>query len=145
MKKCLDCSQPAEAGRARCRKHLDLSRARTRAWGERNRERLAEISRDWYRQNKSKVNVRNVLSRYGLSACAYTRMRIEQMDLCAICGQPETVRGNHGEVKRLSVDHCHETGRIRGLLCNNCNRGIGLLGDSAERFARVLRYLQVSA
>lgn len=59
---------------------------------------------------------------------------------CAICGKPESK--NPG--KRLAVDHCHVTGTIRGLLCDNCNRGLGLLGDSLPAVLRAVRYLQAT-
>lgn len=66
-----------------------------------------------------------------------------QEGLCAICHQPETVK--YGDrVKDLAVDHDHETGEVRGLLCNNCNRALGMFGDSAERLLAAARYLDQS-
>lgn len=63
--------------------------------------------------------------------------------MCAVCQRPESVIDpRKGETKELAVDHCHETGRIRGLLCNNCNRAIGLLGDSVELLLKAVEYLK---
>jgi hypothetical protein len=61
---------------------------------------------------------------------------------CAICGATEGHRSCRGKVCRLAVDHDHETGKVRGLLCNNCNRGLGRFKDSVENLEAALRYLQ---
>ena len=66
-----------------------------------------------------------------------------QNGLCGICGKSESTRrrkktqGN----ERLAVDHCHETGVVRGLLCFKCNTAIGSLGDNEEMVMRVIFYL----
>lgn len=63
-----------------------------------------------------------------------------QNGVCAICSEPET-RKMKGTPAALCVDHNHETGEIRGLLCNRCNRTIGLLEDDPEFFKRAYDYL----
>ncbi len=65
---------------------------------------------------------------YGITADDYDRLFTEQGGRCAICLQAET-NMLRGTVRRLSVDHDHKTGAVRGLLCSRCNRGIGLLRD----------------
>lgn len=69
-------------------------------------------------------------------------MRWLQDNVCAICGLGE-VRTNRltGERRELSVDHCHDSGEVRGLLCSRCNMGLGLLGDKPERLAASLQYV----
>lgn len=59
----------------------------------------------------------------------------EQGGTCAICELPE-ISG-----RSLAIDHCHETGRVRGLLCNRCNRALGLMKDDPERLLRAINYL----
>lgn len=63
--------------------------------------------------------------RYGLSRADYERMLADQEGVCCICQRPERTRPD-GTPRPLSVDHDHVTKRIRGLVCNTCNRLIGL-------------------
>lgn len=83
---------------------------------------------------KEKLNWRRIKSAYGLSREEYERMSEEQGHVCKIC-----LKKNKSW--KLAVDHKHSTGKVRGLLCNQCNRGIGLLGDSVENIQRTIDYL----
>jgi len=65
-----------------------------------------------------------------------------QNNVCKVCNQPE--KAVHRITKQpvaLSVDHCHTTGKIRGLLCSGCNTGIGKLKDSPEILSKAIEYL----
>lgn len=64
---------------------------------------------------------------------------------CQICGNEEKSVTRHGKDKMrlLSIDHDHETGMIRGIICSNCNRAIGLMGDSVELLRKAALYLEV--
>lgn len=75
---------------------------------------------------------------YGLSAEEYEEMLEEQDGECAIC------HNFCSSGRRLAVDHCHSTGKVRGLLCGNCNTGLGKFEDSIERLQRAIEYLQQS-
>jgi hypothetical protein len=86
------------------------------------------------RQGQKNALKRN-LSRYNLTIEEFDRLSEAQDNLCAICSKSEEY------FPRLSVDHCHETGKVRGLLCNNCNRGLGLLGDNHETLKKASEYL----
>ena len=64
-----------------------------------------------------------------------------QRGLCAVCGNPETsTMKRTGEIKMLHIDHDHKTGKIRGLLCQDCNMALGHLQDSSERIQMLLDY-----
>ena len=76
-------------------------------------------------------------SRYGITLEEYEAMLTEQGGVCAICGLPENDRYK----RRLSVDHDHETGAIRGLLCHMCNTGLGKFTDSSELLTSAANYL----
>lgn len=68
----------------------------------------------------------------------YATLLATQEGKCAIC---ETTTPT-GKWKVFAVDHCHTTNTVRGILCNECNRGIGLLGDNEERLEKASRYIQ---
>lgn len=76
--------------------------------------------------------------RYGLTMEQYEQMVEDQKGLCAICGNPQ--QEQRGQ-KRLCVDHDHDTGQVRGLLCTNCNLGIGYLGETPEALMVAAAYL----
>jgi len=70
---------------------------------------------------------------YGLNEEEYNNMILSQNNLCAICNKPSD--------KTLHIDHDHTTGKVRGLLCSNCNLGIGLLQEDVSIFTRAIEYL----
>jgi hypothetical protein len=74
---------------------------------------------------------------YGIDANTYMKMYEKQNGKCDICGAGK--ESNRGHM--LAVDHCHATGKVRGLLCHTCNRGIGMLADSVDRVGKALEYL----
>lgn len=68
----------------------------------------------------------------------------DQKGLCAICDDPVSLR-QEGEAQRSAfVDHCHETGKIRGILCRRCNSGLGFFRDSPTTLERAIEYLEAS-
>lgn len=81
--------------------------------------------------------------KYGISIEEYDRLLKLQDGKCALCRKPE-VRRLRGNIARLSVDHCHVTGKIRGLLCSKCNTAIGLFEDNKELMQKAIEYLEAS-
>lgn len=80
---------------------------------------------------------------FGISLVQYKDMLEKQNYSCAICGKRNGLDLHRpGAAKELSVDHCHRTGQVRGLLCSDCNRGIGQLQDSPEIVRRAAEYLE---
>jgi hypothetical protein len=71
----------------------------------------------------------------------FGRLFEEQGGVCKICGNPETHRRN-GRIKAIAIDHCHKTGVIRGLLCSDCNTGIGKLKDDPKILRQAAEYLE---
>lgn len=84
------------------------------------------------------------LKKYGITAAHYKRLYNRQKGLCAICRQPEAKRHKSGEPFELAVDHNHDTGLVRGLLCGKCNAAIGLMDDDTERLRNAIKYLKGS-
>lgn len=77
---------------------------------------------------------------YGITQDAYDNLLYKQNGVCAICGNPETVI-IRGTLCPLSVDHDHDTGAIRGLLCSTCNSALGLFKDNIENLSNAIDYL----
>lgn len=76
--------------------------------------------------------------RYGLTESAFAEMLAAQGGGCAICGSHQA-GGRYGV---FHVDHCHDSGRVRGILCHLCNTTLGSLGDSLDAVNKFVRYLQ---
>lgn len=80
---------------------------------------------------------------YGITIEQYNEMELKQDGLCAICNKPESkIDSRTGLNKKLSVDHCHNTKIVRGLLCSKCNFMIGLSGDSVDVLGSAIKYLE---
>ena len=101
-----------------------------------------------YRQSpKGKLNSRvasirhRLKRRYGLSLSDYNEMLKEQNGVCWICKRPETMRQG-GRLKPLAVDHCHESGVVRGLLCNRCNRVVGFVEEDISILQSSIDYIK---
>ena len=98
----------------------------------------ALYARDWYLKNGKTGSGRFTSNRDGFSHEDYLSMLEEQHGCCAICGglEPSDYK------RRLSVDHDHKTGKIRGLLCMKCNSGLGMFDDSETILLNAIKYLK---
>ncbi len=112
-----------------------------RRWQAKNKDHLNAKARERYRQDPEKHKAaqrRSLLkNKYGITLEEEAEMRERQKGLCAICSGPP-----NGRWPKLHIDHCHETGKVRGLLCHSCNVGLGNLGDTAKRVREALAYLE---
>lgn len=72
---------------------------------------------------------------FGITPEQYDKMLAKQRGVCAICARQSP------DGRRLHVDHCHSTGKVRGLLCHDCNRGIGMFSDDVARLTQASLYL----
>jgi len=103
----------------------------------------------WRDRNADKARNAHLQRNYGITLDQYQEMLRQQNGLCAICGRlPGETRPDQGRAQGrpvrplLAVDHDHATGKVRGLLCLPCNRGIGFLEDSIEIVRSALKYLE---
>lgn len=107
-------------------------------------EERRKYHREWRKRKVEKdpnFNKRNDLkSMYGVTLEWYRQKLEEQQNRCAICGREE-VMVIKGSRVLLAVDHDHATGKVRGLLCTRCNRGMGLLADNKEILMKAISYL----
>ena len=113
---------------------LDPTRKRGRYYWckECNRIRNRTI---YYPKNAHKHRAKHLKRNYGLSIEDYEVLYKQQKGLCKIC---------ECSFDRLDVDHDHSTGNIRGLLCQNCNRGLGMFNESSYNLRSAINYLDKS-
>ena len=125
---------------------------RYKTWAQRNREHLREYQRRWKEKNRDKIRAYNrkhykydkakardiaLRRKFGINTAQYEVMREAQKNRCAVCRT--AIPGGKGD---WHVDHDHATGAIRGLLCQNCNLGLGHFQDSPRFLAAAIKYLQ---
>lgn len=148
------CSEPECASPVKAKGLCKMHYARLLRHGfTRNRDRkkpFAECSVDECEgrsYTKGMCNQHYLRSRtaaeFGLSLAELVTMAAEQDGKCAICLTPPRKRHSRSDkTQDFCIDHDHETGKPRGLLCDSCNRAIGLLGDSPERLRAAAAYLE---
>src|SRR3990167_292412 len=102
------------------------------------REQYKKQAKEWQAKNPRK-RLDQRMRRYGITASEYERLFEIQCGKCAICKIPNCGDSRGG---RFHVDHCHATKRVRGLLCTNCNLGIGKFHDDPIRLEQAAMYLR---
>ena len=142
----------------------------SRIWAENNKERHKKRQTEYFKRNKEKIYARireanrrnpekrkaiqdrykkthpdytrtkHFRRRYGFGLLDYRKILSEQGGLCCICNKPE-MGILKGRLKLLAVDHCHKTGFVRGLLCQNCNRALGCIQDDIAILDSMRKYL----
>ena len=98
-----------------------------------------KASHQWKKDNKERDRISRQKSKlkakYGMTLEQYEAMVEEQKGVCYICK-------NENPTRKLNVDHCHKTGKIRRLLCDKCNMTLGLINDSQELLKQFIFYLK---
>lgn len=134
------CGRPREDGQF-CPMHLRRKQRRGDA-GSASRQRAPAGEATWHDPDVSRD--KKLRLQYGLTPEAYDEMLRRQGGGCAVCGA--TNGWARSRAKRgMCVDHDHETGHVRGLLCQRCNRAIGLLRDDPTILDAAARYLRANA
>lgn len=121
-----------------CKNRLARERASIVGYKKRNdKHKLAR--KEYYNKPEVKNRTKDQILKktYNITLLEYNQLLAKQNGVCAICYNPEKTSRN----MNLAVDHCHKSGMIRGLLCSNCNRAIGLLKDSSKLLASAIKYL----
>lgn len=108
-----------------------------------SKDRLAYVCKQCKKENSKKwyANVgryKHLLCTYGVTNEIYSKMYETQQGCCAICG----VKESETHLNRLYVDHSHKTGKIRELLCHNCNSSLGQLKENVNTLRRMIEYIE---
>lgn len=122
-----------EADRRWRRNNLKKARAKVRRWYRKNRDYALEQNRLWHKKNKKKVRIRARLTKHRMTQQEHDALLRKQRNRCAICRKKFR--------KTPHIDHSHKTGRNRGLLCDDCNLGLGRFKDSVEVLKYAIKYL----
>jgi len=124
------------------KKNRDTLREKSRIFARDNPEKVREMAIKWRRKDperyKERLRIYNRKSHYGLTDEQFNILLEKQNNSCAICKTPfiEDIK------KRGSVDHDHETGKVRGLLCVTCNLGLGAFRDDPMLLESAVGYLK---
>jgi Recombination endonuclease VII. len=108
-----------------------------RVYQRRHRAKLKRENPQKYYRQRAADNIK----RYGLTVDEFEAALIASKGLCAICRRPETIK-QKGVLQRLSIDHNHETGKFRGLLCKRCNTAVGQIKDDPLVARSMADYLE---
>lgn len=138
MKKCSSCKKTKQ--------YIEFTKEKAKSDGhsayckECNRIKCKEKNQKYYikkgRPPKQQVDpLEQHVKKYNITKEEYLTLVKNQNNLCAICKEPEKNR-------KLAIDHCHISGKVRGLLCTNCNLGIGNLQDRIDVLHSAINYLE---
>jgi hypothetical protein len=115
--------------------NIDKAKQHSKTIYYKDRKKALAINRSWYDNNKDKAKHSYLQRKYGMTFSEYNSLLQQQSGVCAICFTKEVLD------KSLIVDHCHQTGKVRGLLCDKCNFAIGLLKDNPETIMSAFNYI----
>ena len=107
---------------------ITCDREASKVWKEKNKKHIAEYNSHYKREYT-----------YGLSKQAYLELLEAQDNKCAICNTDQSKLS-----RKLVVDHCHTSNKVRGLLCSHCNVGIGMLKENEDNLMAAIQYLKGS-
>lgn len=131
--KCAEC-----ANRIRVEHYEKMDKEELVAWQLRKRQAAREKYRDNKEEILEKQSWQNLFKKYGLTKEQYEALLELQNGVCAICGRAQE---DSITLRRLGVDHCHKTGKVRGLLCQRCNSAIGFLSDDHDLLRKAVKYV----
>jgi hypothetical protein len=117
----------------------EINRENAKKWNRENRERFNENKRRSAKNNPDSCKNIQLRNKFGITLEEYKNILAKQKGCCAICG--EKCRTG----KDLAVDHNHKTSKVRGLLCQGCNIGLGQFKESKIIFSNAIRYLKKHA
>ena len=139
QKKCITCGKIKTVNMFYCKK-----RGVSEYEGECKVCRKIRSRRYWCttgRFKKEPCRIHSLKNKYGITIEQYDKMHKSQNGVCSICGNPEMTKYKDRTTQRLSIDHDHKTGLIRGLLCRKCNTSLSAFEDDIDILASAISYL----
>lgn len=124
-----------EKRRGNCR---ECAMKDTVKWRDKNRSHYNNYVAMWRAKNPDRQHATEIKRNYGITIDVYLEMLKKQNNRCQICEKLHDTTKKRG---RLFVDHCHATGKVRGLLCVNCNTMIGHADDNVKTLQKAIAYL----
>ena len=132
------------------KKNPERRKIHSQKYYSKNSEKCIARVKKYYLKNRDKIlkqrkdtgSHRNTMlkSKYGITLEDYNKMLLAQNSLCAICGKRDT---RNKSMPNLAVDHCHQTGKVRGLLCDRCNFSLGGFEDNINLLNKAIEYLKI--
>ena len=116
--------------------HAEEISARRRRYRQEHAEEIKTYRRHYQKDHTKKIKARKRIRRYGLDQIGFEALMERQEGTCALCRKPFNTTP--------CVDHCHDTGRVRGLLCHRCNRALGGFDNDPAILARAAVYVKGS-
>jgi 5-methylcytosine-specific restriction endonuclease McrA len=116
--------------------------AHQHAYYQRTKAARKEQAKTYRGKNPDAIRDRRLQRYYGITSADYDLLYDVQGGLCAVCRRPDTSKARRATPEQLAVDHNHDTGEVRGLLCTNCNLALGHLQDDPLRIAALLEYVE---
>lgn len=130
---CKECEK--EASKEWYLKNPEYRREKTKLWRDKNKDRV----REYKIKNKMKMYFTDSKRKYGITEERFNRMLSQQKNKCCGCG----MMFKFGDKNTTpNIDHCHKTGKIRGLLCRRCNSVLGYFKDNPKPLIKLARYLK---
>lgn len=125
------------------RKNPERVKEQKRKYRQNNLEKTKQALKKYYQNNLERFKNNKLINSYGITLEHYNNILYEQDGKCAICKKEEyTADPRTQKPKKLSVDHCHTTNKVRGLLCSNCNLSLGKFNDDINILFSAIKYLQ---
>jgi hypothetical protein len=121
-----------------CLEYPEKKKESDRKYYQSHKEQSRISRKKWRDEHKEENKNRNLQLNYGITLEEYRKLFQEQNGVCAICGKLELIKW-----KSLSVDHNHSTNKVRGLLCNHCNTGLGKFKDNIITLEKAIEYLKL--
>jgi len=103
---------------------------------QQNKEKIKQTNKKWAENNKQRIRDTKLKAKFGITLKEKEQLFESQGECCAICKAKQNNKNRDWD-----VDHCHDTNVVRGILCSNCNRGLGLFQDSPEYLLNAYSYL----